>query len=180
MKYTELLSIPIRVLGIYIFYSAFLAAVRQYFILSQTAATVPGEHRIYVAAVMLEVGFMLIAALALTRFPLAISRFLTPAHPESTLNTSTTSEQLQSVALCVLGIYIIAKNIPDLVFNSAWLINYAGQPPDYPDRITELAINELVTVIEILVGIVICIRAEGITLLIKRIRAAGMMAPPSN
>ncbi|WP_339522086.1 hypothetical protein [Pseudomonas sp. EA_35y_Pfl2_R111] len=180
MKYTELLSIPIRVLGIYIFYSTFLAVIRQYFLLTQVAATNSGEYKTYAAIAIFEISFMLIAALALTKLPLTISKFLTPVNSESTLNTNITAEQLQSVALCILGIYIITKNISDLIFNAAWLISYIGQPPEYPGRIGELAINELITIVEIFIGIILCIKSDGINLLIKRMRTAGISAPPSN
>jgi hypothetical protein len=180
MKYTELLSIPIRVLGIYIFYSAFLAVINQYFILSQVAAANSSDYKIYAIAAILEVGFMLIAALALTRLPLTISNFLTPTRSESTFNTSITSEQLQSAALCVLGIYIITDNIPDLIFNTARLISYLGQPLDPFDGVFELTIKELATITEILIGVFLCVKSDVITLLITRLRAAGIAAPPSN
>ena len=148
--------------------------------MTQVAATNPGEYKTYAAIAIFEISFMLIAALALTKLPLTISKFLSPVNSESTLNTNITAEQLQSVALCILGIYIITKNISDLIFNAVWLISYIGQPPEYPGRIGELAINELITIVEIFIGIILCIKSDGINLLIKRMRTAGISAPPSN
>ena len=180
MKYTELLSIPIRVLGIYIFYSAFLAAINQYFILNQVAGNNSSDYRSYVIAAVIEVGFMLIAAFALTKLPLTISKFLTPTSSESTFNTSITSEQLQSAALCVLGIYVITNNIPDLIFSAARLINLVRQPLDPFGMTSEIIVNFLASAAEILIGVFLCVKSEGIILLITRIKTAGIVAPPSN
>ncbi|SHM07062.1 hypothetical protein [Phytopseudomonas punonensis] len=119
MKYTELLSIPIRVLGIYIFYSAALVMMRQYFLLTQAAPTNSEDYQTYAIIAILEVSLIPVTALALIKFPLTISKLLTPTSTEGTLNTNITAEQLQSAALCILGIYILSKNISDLIFNTA-------------------------------------------------------------
>jgi uncharacterized membrane protein YjgN (DUF898 family) len=177
MKYTELLSIPIRVLGVYIFYSAFLAVIRHYFALGQVAATNPDVYKIYAITAMLEVSVMLVAAFLLVKLPLTISRLLSPMQAESTLSTSITFEQLQSVVLCILGIYILTKATPELILNAAWLIHYVSQSKAYPGALTELIINELVTVFEMLLGIFLCIKSDGIGLLINRIRRSGLTTP---
>lgn len=179
MKYTELLSIPIRVLGIYIFYSAFLAIINQYFILNQLATDHSSDYKIYAIAAVLEVGVMLVAALALTKLPLTISNLLTPKCSESTFNISITSEQLQSAALCIMGIYIITESIPDLAFNTARLISHIRQPLDPFGGASELIAKELAIITKILIGVFLCIKSEGIILLIIRIRTA-RIAPPSN
>tara|TARA_Y100000591_G_C21390243_1_gene477846 strand:- start:227 stop:517 length:291 start_codon:yes stop_codon:yes gene_type:complete len=83
MKYTELLSIPIRVLGVYIFYSAFLAVIRHYFALGQVAETNPDAYKTYAVTAILEVSIMVITAFLLVKLPLTISKLLSPAKTES-------------------------------------------------------------------------------------------------
>tara|TARA_Y100001938_G_scaffold147883_1_gene230141 strand:+ start:83 stop:622 length:540 start_codon:yes stop_codon:yes gene_type:complete len=177
MKYTELLSIPIRVLGVYIFYSAFLAVIRHYFALGQVAETNPDAYKTYAVTAILEVSIMVITAFLLVKLPLTISKLLSPAKTESTLSASITFEQLQSVALCILGMYILTKTIPEFILNAAWIIHHFSQPEAYPGALTELIINELVTIVEILLGLFLCIKSDGIGILINRIRKAGIAAP---
>lgn len=180
MKYTELLSIPVRVLGIYILYSAFLSAKNQYFILSQVGNTNHDEYKIYATTAILEVSLMLIAAFALTKLPLTTSKFLSPTCFKSTFNSDITSEQLQSAAICVLGIYTAIKNIPDLMFNTAQLIILAGQPSDLFNTASELIMKELAAITEILIGVFLCVKSHDITILINQIRSARTAPPPPN
>lgn len=178
MKYTELLSIPIRVLGFYILYSAFIAATGHYFALIQATSTNPDAYKTYSITATAEVSMMLVTAFLLTKLPLKIAKLISTTQTENTLSTNIKCEQLQSVALSILGIYILTSATPDLIFNAAWIIIHSSQPATFPDALSNLIINELATIIEVLAGLFLCIRSDGIGFLINRIKMLG--STPSN
>ena len=174
MKLTELLSIPLRIFGIYFLYSAFLASIRQYHFLVQAASiTNDGEYRTYIVIAVIEAGVLIISGLALLKLPLTISRLLISQKDESQLSTTFTTDQMQSVAFCILGVYIISSGIPDFVNNASWIIYYSFQLPADRNNYVQLFISELITSVELFIGVYLCIKSEGINILIKRFRTVG-------
>jgi hypothetical protein len=174
MTLAQLLSIPLRIFGIYLLYLAFISSIRLFQFLAQTASiTDESGYKIQLARVFIEAGFLIISSLALLKLPLTISRLLIPKKHDSEISTSLTTDQMQSVAFCVLGVYIISMAIPDFTNNASWIIYYSFQPPADRNDYEGMFINQIVTVVELFIGVYLCIKSDGVKNLIRRFRTAG-------
>jgi len=174
MTLAQLLSIPLRILGIYLLYLAFISSIRLCQFLAETAnVTNVSEYKIHLARVIIEASFLIIFSLVLLKLPLTISRLLIPKKHDSEISTTLTTDQMQSVAFCVLGVYITSMAIPDFTNNASWIIYYSFQPPADRNDYAGIFINQIVTIAELFIGVYLCIRSDGVKNLIRRFRTAG-------
>lgn len=175
MKATDLLAIALRLFALYLLYMAFATAIQQYQYLQQVGnVSAPGDTRGLVAVAFGQVFGLLLVAVALLKFPMTIARRLAPPTADEAQSQGLSAQELQSVAFCVLGVYLVAQGLADLIYNAAWIIYMLRGTPAVQDNLVAYSIQELITVVELLIGLFLCLKAEGLSQLIRRLRSAGL------
>lgn len=175
MKATDLLTIALRIFALYLLYSTFMTAIQQYQYIHQVAnVSAPGDVRGLVFLAIGQVACLLLVALALLKFPQTIARRLAAPASTETSTTGINAQELQSVAFCILGVYLVARSLADFFNNAAWIIYMLRGTPADQENLPAYAIQELITVIELLIGLFLCLKAEGLNQLIRRLRSAGV------
>ncbi|MDX5372329.1 MAG: hypothetical protein LPK18_07825 [Pseudomonadaceae bacterium] len=175
MKATDLLAIALRLFALFLLYSAFVAAVQQYHYIRQAAAVgSPDDMRVLLVLTIGQVGGLLLAAFALLKFPVTIARRLAPMPERETPAAGIDAEELQSVAFCILGVYLIARGLADFLHNGAWILYMLRGTPAIQENLVAYSIQQMVTVAELLIGLFLCLKAAGLSRLIRRLRSAGV------
>lgn len=175
MKATELLAIALRIFALFLLYSTFVTAIQQYQYIHQAAnVSAPGDIRGLIAVAVGEVIGLLLIALFMLKFPMTIARRLAPPPSTATEASGLGAEELQSVAFCVLGVYLVASSLADFFNNGAWIIYMLRGTPAVQENLVAYSIQELITVIELLIGLFLCLKADGLSRLIRRLRSAGV------
>jgi hypothetical protein len=174
MKSLELLAIGVRLMGIYTIIYALRSAINVNRLLEQFNYQIHQDPTFGLAMMVGEVVLMVVAAIIMLRFPLTISRWLLPKTKEGEMVLKGEPQDIEWVLYSVLGIYILASALPDLVQNglSWWYIGHASEyAQSYKER---YIVYEVATVVEIGIGLYLCLRAEGLMRLLKRLRHAGV------
>ena len=78
------------------------------------------------------------------------------------------------MAFCVLGVYLLARGLADLLFNATWIIYMLRGTPADQQNLAAYVIQELITVVELCIGLFLCLHADGLSKLIRRLRSAGV------
>ena len=173
MKSIELLSIGIRLLGIYAILMALQTAVIQYQSIQQFVIASNGGAPIYVYVGILEVLLILFVSYVMIKFPTSLAKWLLPKSPEGEVLLDGSAKDIQTTLFCVLGVYILSWAIPDFFNNALW-IWYAATSQDLSfGSIPQFIIQQIITVVELAVGVYLCIRSNGVSNLIYRLRTAG-------
>ncbi|SIR76815.1 hypothetical protein SAMN05878276_0004 [Aquipseudomonas alcaligenes] len=174
MNTTDLLAITLRLFALFLLYSAFVMGIQHYQYIHQAAhtGTSDGIGALLVLGI-LQVGGLLLAAVILLKFPLTLARRLAPA-PAAEANSGISAAELQSVAFCVLGVYLLARGLADLLFNATWIIYMLRGTPADQQNLAAYVIQELITVVELCIGLFLCLKADGLSQLIRRLRSAGV------
>ncbi|MEK1904606.1 MAG: hypothetical protein AAAB13_02410 [Pseudomonas sp.] len=174
MKTTDLLAIALRIFALFLLYTTFVTAIQQYQYIHQAAnVSVPGDIRGLIVVGLGKVIGLLLMALAMLKFPMTLARRLAPPSDTEANTGGISAQELQSVAFCVLGVYLVARSIADFFNNGAWIIYMLRGTPAVQENLVAYSIQELITVIELLIGLLLCLKAEGLSQLIRRLRRAG-------
>ena len=173
MKSIELLSIGIRLLGIYVVFMALQTVVIQYQSIQQFAIASNGGAPVYAYVGLIEVLLMVLASFVMIKFPTSLAKWLLPKSSDGEILLDGSAKDIQTTLFCVLGVYILSWAIPDFFNNGLWLWYTAvSQDMDF-GSIPQFIIQQIITVIELGVGVYLCIRSKGISNLIYRLRTAG-------
>jgi hypothetical protein len=174
MKTSDLLAIALRISALYLLFQAFVLAFQQYQYVSQLAnVSAPGEAT---GAATLAIGMVIglaVTGLALFKFPLTFARRLIPAQADKPVNISLSIDELQSAAFCVLGVYFIAICLADFAHNGVWIVYILRGGELERSNLAAYVINELITLVELVIGLVLCLKADGLSQLIRRLRTIG-------
>lgn len=177
MKTTDLLAIALRLFALFLLYSAFVMAIQHYQYIHQAANTGTGDGiGGLIILGIIQVGGLLLAAAILLKFPMTFARRLAPApepEPEAS-SRGINADELQSVAFCVLGVYLLARGLADLLFNATWIIYMLRGTPADQQNLPAYVIQELITLVELGIGLFLCLNAGGLNRLIRRLRSAGV------
>lgn len=175
MKATDLLAIALRLFALFLLYRAFVTAIQQYQYIHQVAnVSAPGDIRGLVVVGVGQVIGLLLIAIVMLKFPLTIARRLAPPPSNEPETTSLGAQELQSVAFCVLGVYLLARGLADFFNNGAWIIYLLRATPAEQQNLVAYSIQQLITVIELLISLYLCLKADGLSQLIRRLRSAGV------
>ncbi|WP_043309238.1 hypothetical protein [Pseudomonas sp. ML96] len=174
MKASDLLAIALRISALYLLFRTFLLAVQQYQYVSQLAnvsysGKAPGAAILGIAMVL---GLGLVS-LALLKFPVTIARWLTPATADKPLSINLSVDELQSAAFCVLGVYLIAMGLADFANNGMWIIYILRGGELERNNLAAYFINQLITLVEFAIGLALCLKSDGLSQFIRRLRTAG-------
>ncbi|QKX17752.1 hypothetical protein [Microbulbifer sp. YPW1] len=172
MKFQDLVTVGIKVCGILLIFLGLRTISLQYSFLSTLVGSSDDSVRVYTFITILEILLIFLCALVFVKFPNLVAKKLFPKEVELNVNLSQDAERLISVSCCVLGIYILSWAIPDFI-NNALMISFLSKSMYMSDVVyIETIFAEVVTVVEICVGLFLCMRSAGLSELVWRFRGA--------
>lgn len=173
MKSIELLAIGIRLVGIYTLILTFRSVSYAFNAYHQYIATFQEDASVLVFVSTAQVIILLIAAFMMLKFPLLLSKWLLPKTSEGDVILHGNSQDVQSALFCVLGVYILSWAVPDFFDNAIWW--YSAQSDRLHDGASDrYLISEVITVLEIGIGLCLTLKANGLSHLLYRLRTAGV------
>lgn len=173
MNYQHLLAIGIRLLGVYCLFKT----INSTFLFYQSVALYPSAS-VDASIHILSVLFILVwsvTAIIMLKFPRSLASWLWPEEDATEL-PEFSSRGLETSLLIVLGVYILTWSIPDFVHNALnMLMIYKAQTGGMVSShsgydMSNTVVYQVVTVLEIFIGLFLCLRAGGLTALFYRIR----------
>lgn len=175
MKSIEVLSTGIRLVGFYAIVIGLRTASYHYYTVSEFLAwdrdntLVSGFLYMSLAAVL----FIFLAAFIMIKFPLTIAKKLLPSPVENESEAAGPTSGLEVALYSVLGIFILSWAIPDFVNNFIWIWYLKSDASAYTSSAAEHFINQAVTLVELLIGIYLALRAKGLYMLLCKLRGLG-------
>ncbi len=173
MKTIEILSVGLRLVGIYGILKGIQNIAMAYSSLPMYQAQFPNDNSYYFIAGGFVVAYFTVA-LILIIFPVRVARILAPKSDDAPLESSLQGSDFHVGALSVLGVYIVAYSLP-MVFQNGVLAWQAFAMPEYHNDTAgrERLIYTVSRAIELSVGLYLCLQSKGLVNLIYKIRALG-------
>lgn len=176
MKSIELLSTGIRLLGIYIFLYAIRTGVYQYQAVLQFRSNSQDDMAVYTYVALIQVSLLFIASFLMFKFPVSLAKWLLPKTKENEVILDGSAKDIEISIFAVIGVYILSWAIPDLFHNGLWWW-YSTHSEIRglweTGRGIEYKMDQVVTVLEIAIGLYLCLRAQGLSNLLRKLREAG-------
>ena len=177
MKSIEILALGIRLVGI-----AAIFQLLQFFGYSATSIqqwlySHPGESFTWLISVYGAICIVFaIMCFLLIKFPITVSRWLLPktTNDEPVFNGSI--DDLRIAAFTVMGVYILSWAVPDLFYNAGTLLQLNDERMMglyNPDDKNALILDEIITIMEISIGLYLCLQAKGLNNLLLKLRGLG-------
>lgn len=176
MKSIELLATGIRLLGIYVFIYALRTGIYQYQMIMQFRSTTQDDMMVFTYVSFAQVGVLFIASLLMLKFPVSLSKCLLPKTKNNEVALDGSVKDIEVSMFVVMGVYILSWAIPELVNNGLWWwysTHTEVRRMWEQDGGNEYIMNLLVTMLEIAIGLYLCLRAQGLSALLRRLREAG-------
>ena len=170
MKINEILSIAIRIFGILLFFVTLRDAPQW---LSSIRLLRPDEFsespsRFLQYAMVIS---FFSASYFMIKFPGAISRILvTPSSTDAPL-IEENGQAIQIAGITIVGVYVLTWSIPDLFYNAFLLWEIAHYETSQDQAMSQTISTEIVTVIEISMGLYLALGARGLSNAINKLRA---------
>lgn len=170
MKSIEILALGIRLVGIY-----FIIQTLKFFAYSYNSIQQWGVTGVFESTTIFYIIYgvaglvFLLTCFFLIRFPVTVAGWLLPRtnNDEPLFNGSISD--LSIAAFTILGVYILSWAIPDFFYNAGTMIYIASLDSEQPYNISDFGVyivNEVVTVLEIGIGLYLCLKAKGLYALI--------------
>lgn len=176
MKSIDLLSTGIRLLGMYVFIYAFRNGFSQYQAILQFRSTSQDDMQVFAYVAIFQVVLLFIASFLMFKFPVSLAKWILPKTKDDEVALDGSAKDIEITIFTVIGIYILSWAIPDLFHNSIWWWYSAhSEISDMWEQggSTQYIINQIVTVLELAIGLYLCLRAQGLSNLLHKLRAAG-------
>ncbi|WP_237057397.1 hypothetical protein [Microbulbifer sediminum] len=172
MKAIELLAVGIRLCGIMLAIIGIKAISGHYasFAMMNYSDSVDTTPMAFLAVAELVIIFC--ASVVFIRFPISVAGKLIPFESSQPLSFSDRGADILAVSLCILGVYILSWALPDLVDNGLWLWYYTEERYQLSGQYTGTIIASIVTLVEIAIGLFLCLRSRGFSQLIWKLRGA--------
>lgn len=175
MKASDLIAIALRLLSLYLVFIALETALQQVLLFKQGIGDVfGGAYLAMVFVGLLQTAMPLLAGLVLFNFPRTIAHRLLPNDNDLPITIGMTSDELQTAAFCILGVYLVAIGIPGVLSYATWIVYLVRDGADSPYDLPETLLNGLQASVELGIGLMLCIRAEVLRQLLGRFRTAGI------
>ena len=176
MKSIELLSIGIRLLGIYVFIYAFRTGIHQYQVVTQFRSIYQEDMVALHYAALVQVGLLFIASFLMFKFPVSLAKWLLPKTKGCEVVLDGSAKDIEVSIFVVIGVYILSWAIPDLFNNGLWWwysthSDNSGMWEQGEGH--KYIINQIITVLEIAIGLYLCLRAQGLSNLLRKLREDG-------
>ncbi len=164
-------------LGIYAFIYAFRTGIYQYQAVMQYRSTLQDDMVAFTYLSLIQVGILFVASLIMFKFPVSFAKWLLPKTKENEVVFDGTAQDIEISIFTIIGVYILSWAIPDLFNNGIWWwysthSEFSGMWEQGGG--TEYIINQIVTALEIAIGLYLCLRAQGLSNLLRRLREAGV------
>lgn len=172
MKSHELLSVGLRVCGVILVFLGLRTISTQYMSLAMLSFNGDESIRVYAVLTVIEIILIFVLALTFLKFPNIVARKLLPQESEEKIELSKNGENLLSVALCIIGVYIFSWAVPDLINNGMWLAYFSDRAYTSDSNYAETVIVQITTVVEILIGSFLCFGASGLGNALWKLRSA--------
>ena len=130
------------------------------------------------ALVMGVSAVLILVAIGLWNFPLAVARKLLP---NATLDQPTPLpvEQIQRAGFCLLGLWVLTKSVPDLTYQAVLFVTSARQ--NGPVTFDEGAYPYVAhSIVELLIGVWLLLGARGLLGVLRWARTAGQPEPSNS
>ncbi len=166
----QLVALTVRIGAIFLFVWS-LSAAATYLPMSMLENnTYKGVYR-YFWWVVIAIPFVI--AFIMWKLPFTIARIVLPSSKEGTPLKDLPIDQIQVSALTVIGVAIMAIEIPDLI---AWATYYLKADSAALTNTVNLAENlsaTVATIVAFAIGLWLSVGGKGIIAIIKRLRLAG-------
>jgi len=177
MKSIEVLALGIRLVGIWVIIEILQYLAYSYSSIQQWMYASPGESVAMWIVYHGVVGVaMVVFSFILIKFPVTVSHWILPKtnNDEPVFNGSI--DDIRIAAFTIIGVYILSWAIPDFFYNASILLflNNEGAINTYhaKEKI-EYIIDEVITVLEIAIGLYLCFQAKGLNSLLMKMRGLG-------
>ena len=167
MKLVEVVAVGIRLIGILMIFLV-LRDTPQLIATLKSATVESGSSD--TAKYMFVWLLLSVLALLLIKFPLTFAKLLVSETESGAVIIEKDGEAIQVAGFILVGIYILTWAIPDLFHNAMLLWHYNKYYPNQPDLISEVVISELITLLEIAIGVLLAIKSNGVVSLVRRLR----------
>ena len=181
MKSIVILALGIRLVGIYFILKILQFVAHSYSSIQQWKYINPGESIALSLTVFSVIGIiLLILAYFLIKYPTIVAKWILPKPQSNEPVFNGSISDLNIAAFTILGVYILSWSIPDFFYNGSMIfyLNYTGVEDLYNnDSLNTHIINQVITVLEISIGLYLCLKAKGLYTLILRLRGLGTHKP---
>jgi hypothetical protein len=126
------------------------------------------DHSIYY--VIWAAVFM--ATLIMLKFPLTIANFLLTRTEKESPELEIDGKSLTIAGFTILGVYILSWAVPGFIHNAMYIWHLTHYSPTPDALLTETIISEITTAIEIVIGLYLAVSANGLLMLLRKLRAA--------
>lgn len=174
MKSIEVLALGVRLVGIISIFEILQFFAYSYRSIQQWMYQNPGESIIVWLVLYGLIGFFLIVVcFCLIKFPLSFSRWLLPKADNGEAIFNGSIDDLKIAAFTVMGVYILSWAVPDFIYNASMLFHIKNEgmmSPYNTSARNEYIIQELITVLEVGIGLYLCLQAKGLNNLLLKFR----------
>ena len=172
MKLIELLSVTIRIFGILLVvhclrvFPSWLTEIKQ-LKENSTYSVDPGisMNLYYFSAIAI-----LLIAIIMIVLPVSIAKILATKSSSNSPLLEEKGEAIQIAGFTIIGVYILTWAIPDLLLNALVIFELKMYTPSDSLGLTQAVHSEIVTLVEIGIGLYLTLSAQGVTKLIRKFR----------
>ena len=173
MKTIEILSVGLRLVGIYGILKGIQSLAMAYGSLPMYQSQFPDDNSYYFVAG----GFVLvyfIAAIILIIFPVRLARLLTPRTEEPSVEVVHNAKGFQAAALSILGVYVVAYSLPMVFQHSVLAWQAFAMPEFYNDTAgLEHLVYTVSRAIELSIGLYLFLQSRALVNLVYKLRGLG-------
>ncbi|WP_041521878.1 hypothetical protein [Gilvimarinus agarilyticus] len=172
MKSIEILSLGLRLVGIYGILKGVQFIVLAYGSIQQITYTMEDESFIgwyltfgFSVAVYFMVVYFLISK------PTRVATKLLPASQDKDPIFKGSAQDIQIAGFTIIGVYILSYSVPELLRAIVLLWHASGETAFYGQNSQSQFLTELVvTLVQVCIGIYLCLQASGLSHLLYKIR----------
>jgi Ca2+/Na+ antiporter len=177
MKSIDILVIGIRLVGIVFILRLVQYLSESYESIYRWTLAAPEESLTFVLLIYGTFGLAFaVICFILIKFPLTVSRWLLPKSKDDEPVFNGSIDDLRIAAFTIIGVYIVSWAIPDLFYNVSMLVKLQSETAVKlysSDSIIDFMIRTGMTVLEIFIGLYLCLQAKGLNNLILKFRGLG-------
>lgn len=133
-----------------------------------------GRHEELTTVILSATAVIMVLTLAfaavLWYFPLTIARKLLPSLRDAGTPLSPAGQQVQEVAIIVLGLWVLASALPDTAYWLSMVMFTSGAGFEAFTWLPENKANIVATALEVVIGFILFFGARGLSNLLYRIR----------
>lgn len=167
MKLLEVVAVGIRILGILLLWRVASGLLVWLANLDQVST-----DSISTTQLIVLYALPLLISLLLIKVPVRLAKLLTPTASELPPDLSGDGAAIQCAGLIILGAYFLGMAIPDFFYNLIFIIYFTDS--DINNELPRLYVDELITMLELAIGLYLMLGAKGLVRWLAQLRTAGL------